>query len=87
MIPLRKPLTRKVLTRPAAHGYPPELVITLCPTGTAPIREPSSRPPPVTLDLALLYARRRLAEARASLTPRQTKRPPSPSARRAQPRR
>ena len=63
MISLRKPLTRKLVTRPAAHGYKADLVITLYPNGAAELREARSRRPPVLLNLAHLYARARIAEA------------------------
>jgi hypothetical protein len=77
MISLRKPLTRKLVTRPAAHGYKADLVITLYPNGAAELREARSRRPPVLLNLAHLYARARIAEALPSRKkPRRARRRP-----------
>ncbi len=91
MILLRKPLIRKLLTRPAAHRFRPDLVITLYPDGIVELRECRSREHPVRLDLALLYAKSRVAEAQAiraparrpSSTPSTSRRPQSPRRRRA----
>ncbi len=80
MILLRKPLTRKLLTRPAADRFRADLVMTLHPDGTVELRECRSREHPVRLDLGLLYAKARVAEARATYArsrPRPST-PPSP---------
>ncbi len=66
MILLQKPLSRKLHTRPAAHRFRADLVITLHPDGIVELRECRSREHPVRLDLALLYAKSRVAEAEAT---------------------
>ncbi len=69
MILLRKPLIRKLLTRPAAHRFHAELVLTLHPDGIVELRECRSREHPIRLDLALLYAKSRVTEAQAMRAP------------------
>ena len=78
MILLRKPLIRKLLTRPAAHRFRADLAVTLYPDGTVELRECRSRQAPVRLNLALLYAKARVAEAEAAYA-RSRPKPRTPS--------
>lgn len=69
MTPLNKPVTRKAVTRPAAHGVRAELVISLHPGGIVGIREVGRRSKSeVCFEAAELYVegiRRRIAKAKA----------------------
>jgi hypothetical protein len=69
MTSLNKPIARKAVTRPAAHGVRAELVISLHPGGIVGIREVGRRSKSeVCFDAASLYVegvRRRIATERA----------------------
>ena len=70
MTALNKPLKRKVTVQKIGHGYRPQLVITLLPSGYIELRESGLRESPVTLDLAALYMTARIHEAKAKLAKR-----------------
>jgi hypothetical protein len=69
MTTLNKPVARKAITRPAAHGVRAELIIALHPGGIVGIRESGRRSKSeVHFDAAELYVegvRRRIAKERA----------------------